>query len=50
MIVASSAPFASGILKPTILIPNESHIWSAPRLTSILLHEAAHLKRRDPLN
>ncbi|MFT6239312.1 MAG: hypothetical protein ACJAQT_001391 [Akkermansiaceae bacterium] len=44
-----SAPFASGILKPTILIPNESETWSSPRLTSVLLHEAAHLKRRDPL-
>ncbi|MGY8660600.1 MAG: M56 family metallopeptidase [Verrucomicrobiales bacterium] len=44
-----SAPFASGILKPTILIPHESQSWSATRLQSTLLHEVAHLKRHDPL-
>ncbi len=44
-----SAPFASGILKPSILIPHESQTWSATRLQSTLLHEVAHLKRHDPL-
>jgi len=44
-----SAPFASGLIKPAILIPNDSVDWNPRRLQSVLLHEAAHLKRRDPL-
>ena len=44
-----SAPFASGLIKPSILIPNDSVDWNPRRLQSVLLHEAAHLKRRDPL-
>ena len=44
-----SAPFASGILSPKVLIPSESLEWNHSRLNSCLLHEAAHLKNHDPL-
>ena len=44
-----SAPFASGLIKSSILIPEDSVDWNPRRLQSVLLHEAAHLMRRDPL-
>ena len=50
-----SSPLTGGILRPTILIPakiyeaNRNWPDSAARIEQVLLHELAHIKRRDPL-
>jgi len=40
-------PFACGLLRPTIVLPAESASWSLDRRRAVLLHELAHVRRRD---
>jgi len=40
-------PMAWGIVRPTVLLPRDATTWSAARQRVVLLHEMAHLKRRD---
>jgi beta-lactamase regulating signal transducer with metallopeptidase domain len=40
-------PFACGTLHPTIVLPVESEGWSPERRSAVLLHELAHVRRRD---
>lgn len=42
-------PMTTGIFRPTLLLPEAAISWSLPRLRAILLHETAHLARRDAL-
>jgi beta-lactamase regulating signal transducer with metallopeptidase domain/HEAT repeat protein len=42
-------PFACGVVTPTIVLPAESSGWSAERRSAVLMHELAHIKRRDML-
>jgi beta-lactamase regulating signal transducer with metallopeptidase domain len=42
-------PVVWGIFRPCLLLPAESLDWDAEQLRSVLLHEIAHLRRRDPL-
>jgi beta-lactamase regulating signal transducer with metallopeptidase domain/HEAT repeat protein len=42
-------PFGCGVLAPTIVIPEESDAWSVSRRRAVLLHELAHVRRRDLL-
>ncbi|MEO8336393.1 MAG: M56 family metallopeptidase, partial [bacterium] len=42
-------PFACGVLQPTIVLPAESESWSLDRRRAVLLHELAHVRRRDLL-
>lgn len=44
-----AAPFTYGILRPQVLLPDDSPTWPTRRLQSTLLHESAHIQRRDPL-
>jgi beta-lactamase regulating signal transducer with metallopeptidase domain/HEAT repeat protein len=40
-------PFASGFLKPVIVLPSDAESWSADRRAAVLLHELAHVRRKD---
>jgi len=40
-------PFATGFLKAVIVLPTESTEWSYERRCAVLIHELAHVKRRD---
>lgn len=42
-------PFASGLFRPTIVLPASAADWSAQRRWAVLQHELAHLSRGDLL-
>jgi beta-lactamase regulating signal transducer with metallopeptidase domain len=42
-------PMAFGLRRPTILIPAIADTWSEDRRRAVLLHELAHIERRDCL-
>ncbi|MHB1080494.1 MAG: penicillin-binding transpeptidase domain-containing protein [Prosthecobacter sp.] len=46
---ASAVPMVWGVWRPRLLLPAGFEQWSAAKLRGVLLHELAHLKRRDPL-
>lgn len=41
------SPIVWGLLRPVVLLPDASIEWSAERLTAVLKHEFAHIRRRD---
>jgi beta-lactamase regulating signal transducer with metallopeptidase domain len=46
---SDAGPLTWGVLKPVVLLPKASVTWPRERLTSVLLHEAAHVRRKDCL-
>ena len=42
-------PFAWGVVRPTIVLPDDAHQWSATQLNFVLAHELAHVSRCDYL-
>jgi beta-lactamase regulating signal transducer with metallopeptidase domain/HEAT repeat protein len=42
-----SMPFACGVVRPTVVLPNEASGWSDDRRRAVLFHELAHVRRRD---
>jgi beta-lactamase regulating signal transducer with metallopeptidase domain len=42
-------PFTFGLLRPVIVVPADAAAWTPGRLRSALVHELAHLRRRDVL-
>jgi beta-lactamase regulating signal transducer with metallopeptidase domain len=45
----ASMPVAAGIFRPSVIMPADADSWSENRLRVVLLHELAHVKRRDCL-
>jgi beta-lactamase regulating signal transducer with metallopeptidase domain len=46
---ALSVPMTCGLARPTILLPISARQWDASRVRVVLLHELAHVRRRDCL-
>ncbi|WP_263784510.1 M56 family metallopeptidase [Salinibacter grassmerensis] len=44
-----ATPMSLGLFSPTILLPDSAREWPSERRRLVLLHEMAHLKRRDLL-
>lgn len=44
-----ASPVVVGLFSPTILLPLAAEAWSPERLRAVLLHERAHVRRRDGL-
>jgi beta-lactamase regulating signal transducer with metallopeptidase domain len=42
-----SVPFSTGYVRPVIVLPQAASRWPRPVLTSVLVHELAHIKRKD---
>jgi beta-lactamase regulating signal transducer with metallopeptidase domain len=43
------APIVVGAIAPTVVVPTTARAWSAERWRVVLLHELAHVRRRDGL-
>jgi HEAT repeat protein/beta-lactamase regulating signal transducer with metallopeptidase domain len=43
----AAMPFTSGLLRPVIVLPDSATDWTMERRRSVLLHELAHVRRRD---
>jgi len=44
-----SMAFLTGWLRPKIILPSEAASWPADKLSLVVAHEAAHIRRRDHL-
>ncbi|MDF2774494.1 MAG: peptidase BlaR1 [Geminicoccaceae bacterium] len=51
IVISSSAamPFTSGLFRPIIVLPASAEDWTVDRRRSVLVHELAHVRRRDLL-
>jgi TonB family protein len=42
-----STPLTCGVMHPLIILPAKAREWDEQRLRAVLLHESAHVRRRD---
>ncbi len=42
-----NTPLTCGVMRPLILLPTNARDWTYLRLRAVLLHESAHVRRRD---
>jgi beta-lactamase regulating signal transducer with metallopeptidase domain len=40
-------PVVFGFIRPTVILPTHATRWSEDRLRAVLLHESAHIRRKD---
>ena len=45
----AAMPFTFGLVRPVIVLPESAESWTVERRRSVLLHELAHVRRRDLL-
>ena len=45
----AASPMVAGVVKPVVILPSDAEAWSAEHRKLVLLHELAHIKRRDVL-
>jgi beta-lactamase regulating signal transducer with metallopeptidase domain len=45
----AAMPFTYGLLRPVIVLPDSAEEWTTERRRSVLMHELAHVHRRDLL-
>jgi beta-lactamase regulating signal transducer with metallopeptidase domain len=45
-----AVPYTFGFLHPVVVLPAGAAAWSAARLRPVLLHELAHVQRRDAMS
>lgn len=43
------SPMVAGLLRPVVLLPSDAQAWSLERQRHVLLHELAHIQRRDAI-
>lgn len=46
---AGTMPAVIGVVRPSVVLPADATRWTAARLRLVLLHECAHVRRRDAL-
>ena len=44
-----TTPVTVGVTQPTTILPVNWSLWSDEKLRAVLIHELAHVRRRDPL-
>src|SRR5690606_38271828 len=42
-------PMAAGLFRPVVIVPVDAEGWTDAQRDAVLLHELAHIKRRDCL-
>ena len=46
---SGTMPAVIGVRRPSVIVPADAMSWTAERLRLVLLHECAHVRRRDAL-